>query len=268
MFSAGAAAQPWLGDRSRLLALITACAMLASVEWLVPLFQYRRGRWRRAVPNLVLTAGVLLINFLSASLTASLSTFVVGRSFGLLSGLRSHPWTLLLAGVAGLDLFAYFAHVLLHKIRLGWSFHCVHHSETEVDLTTAFRQHPGETVWRVLWQAAGIAVLGLPFWIVPLYLSVSSLNALLEHANIRMPHRVDRWLRCIVVTPNMHKIHHSRVATETDSNYSNIFSVWDRLFGTHAVRADYRDLTYGLDGFDDDRQHTVGHLIAAPFRAS
>ena len=258
----------WLTDRSRLAVLIAACAVLSSVEAVVPLFQYRRGRLRRAVPNFMLAVGVMLTNVAFASMMASLSAFVIRERFGLFGGMRSHPLLLLVMGVAALDLCAYFAHRLLHKMGWGWRFHRVHHSELEVDVTTAFRQHPGETIWRVLWQALGIAVFGLPFWVVPLYLSISSLNALLEHANVRMSAGVDRWLRLLIVTPNMHKIHHSRLATETDSNYSNIFSIWDRLFRTHTQQIDYRNLRYGLDGFDESQEQKLTALIGAPFRTS
>ena len=242
--------------------------MLWSIETLVPLFRYRSGRWRRAAPNLVLAAALIFANLALASMTAALSAAVVRNNFGLLSSLHSHPWILALLGVAGLDLFAYIAHVLLHKISLGWKFHRVHHSEIEVDVTTAFRQHPGETVWRVLWQAAGTAVFGLPFWVVTLYASVSALNAMAEHANVRLSERMDRWIRFLIVTPNMHKIHHSRVVGETDSNYSNIFSIWDRLFHTHIASTDYLTLTYGLEGFDDPQMQTLAALIREPFRRS
>jgi sterol desaturase/sphingolipid hydroxylase (fatty acid hydroxylase superfamily) len=166
----------------------------------------------------------------------------------------------------GLDFSAYIAHLLLHKLPLGWRFHRVHHSELEVDVTTAFRQHPGETLWRSLWQCVAMVAFGWPFWVLPVYLSVSSLNALLEHANLRVHDSVDRFLRLLIVTPNMHKIHHSRVVGETDSNYSNIFSIWDRLFGTYTGRAEYQTLNYGLDGFDSRQKQRLMALITEPFR--
>jgi sterol desaturase/sphingolipid hydroxylase (fatty acid hydroxylase superfamily) len=258
----------WLTDRLRLAALLAACALLASMELLIPLFRYRPGRLRRAVPNLVLAAGVFVTNLAFASITAAVSGVVTRRGISLLQGLHPRPWILLLLGVAGLDFSAYIAHRLLHKLPLGWKFHRVHHSELEVDVTTAFRQHPGETLWRSLWQCLGTVILGLPFWILPLYLSLSSLNALLEHANVRVGRRMDRFLRVLIVTPNMHKVHHSRVASETDSNYSNIFSVWDRLFGTYNGLENCRGLRYGLDGFDDKQNQKLKQLIMEPFRRS
>jgi sterol desaturase/sphingolipid hydroxylase (fatty acid hydroxylase superfamily) len=258
--------ETWLTSQLRLGLLLSLCALLASIEVLVPLFQYRRGRLRRALPNLALAVGVVLTNLALASVTASLSGFITRNKFGLLARVHS-PWVLLVLGVAGLDMFAYFAHLLLHKMPLGWQFHRVHHSELEVDVTTAFRQHPGETLWRACWQFLGTAVLGLPFWVVPLYLSLSSLNALLEHANVKVNDRLDRWLRLLIVTPNMHKVHHSRLVTETDSNYANIFSFWDRLCGTYATRTNYQDIHYGLDGCDDRRKQTLIGLLKMPIRS-
>ena len=256
----------WHTDLARFVALVLACALLSSIELLVPLFRYRPGRFRRSVPNLTLSVGVVLTNLAFASLMASVANLVTRRHFGLLSGVHEQRWILLVLGVAGLDFYAYLAHLLLHKIGWGWRFHRVHHSETEVDVTTAFRQHPGETFWRVLWQCLGIGLLGLPFWVVPVYVTLSGINALAEHANVRMSNRWDAVLRVVFVTPNMHKIHHSRLVAETDSNYSNIFSLWDRLGDTYTPSTDYRALRYGLDGFEDCRKQALSGLLSEPFR--
>ncbi|MBV9925537.1 MAG: sterol desaturase family protein [Acidobacteria bacterium] len=171
----------------------------------------------------------------------------------------------LVFGVAALDFFGYWAHRMLHQSWLGWQFHRVHHSEAAVDVTTAFRQHPGETVWRMLWQLGAVVLFGLPLWVVAVYLTLSGLNAQLEHANIKLVDRLDGLLRLIVVTPNMHKAHHSRIQKETDTNYSNIFSFWDRLCGTYTPRIDFGELRYGLDGFDDPHRQSLRGLLTMPF---
>jgi sterol desaturase/sphingolipid hydroxylase (fatty acid hydroxylase superfamily) len=258
----------WVTDRSRVMLPLVACALLSSFELLIPLFRYRAGRIRRALPNLLLSAGVLGGNLALASATAALCAIVTRWRFGMLGRAHLAPWVLLVLGVMGLDLSAYVAHILLHKVPVGWRFHRVHHSEPEVDVTTAFRQHPGETLWRFMVQCVGIVVLGLPFWVVPLYLSVSSLHALLEHANVRVAFRIDKWLRLVMVTPDMHKIHHSCVSVQTDSNYSNIFSLWDRLFGTYTKHVNVERLRYGLDGFDESQKQTAAALIVEPFRST
>jgi sterol desaturase/sphingolipid hydroxylase (fatty acid hydroxylase superfamily) len=232
----------------------------------MPLYRYQNSRIRHAFPNVALTVTLVLTNLALSFSSAWLADFTVRSGTGLFPLLKVSGWTQAAFGVLALDLFAYFAHVLLHKSWLGWQFHRVHHSENAVDVTTAFRQHPGETVWRILWQLAAIFVFGIPLWIVAIYLILSALNAQLEHANIKLNSRLDRRLRLLVVTPDMHKVHHSREQIETDSNYSNIFSFWDRMFGTYTPGTDFKKLRYGLDGFDDRKRQSLSGLLSMPFR--
>ena len=220
---------------------------------------------RHALPNIALTLILVLTNLALSFSSAYLAGLTVRHGVGLFFLADFSPWTQAVLGVLALDLFAYFAHVLLHKSWLGWQFHRVHHSESAVDVTTTFRQHPGETVWRILWQLAAVLVCGIPLWIIIVYLILSSLNAQMEHANIRMHSGLDRFLRLIIVTPHMHKAHHSRDQRETDSNYANIFSFWDRLFGTYTAEIDFRKLRYGLEGFDAQERQTLRGLLKMPF---
>jgi len=252
-------------EPSRVLLLLIGCAVLWSLESLLPLFRFRDRRLRRALPNVGLTALLLLTNLALSFAAANVAGFATAHRAGLLFVLDLPVWANVLVGIAALDLFAYVAHVLLHKVPLAWRFHRVHHSEEEVDVTTAFRQHPGETVWRVLWQLPVILAFGLPLWIVIVYLTISAANAQLEHANVRVREPLDRLLRLLVVTPDMHKTHHSRRQQETDSNYANIFSLWDRLFGTYTSRVDFTALRYGLDGLDDRATQRLRGLLLMPF---
>ncbi|MFL5600355.1 MAG: sterol desaturase family protein [Gemmatimonadaceae bacterium] len=254
-----------LTDQVRLALLVSLCGLLWSLESLVPLYQYRNSRVRHALPNVALTVVLVLTNLALSFSSAYVAALTERNRVGLLTLFALSPWIHALIAIAGLDLFAYFAHLLLHKSWLGWQFHRVHHSENAVDVTTAFRQHPGETVWRLLWQLAAIALFGIPLWIVVIYLSLSALNAQLEHANIRLNGTLDRFLRLLFVTPHMHKVHHSRDQKETDSNYSNIFSLWDKIFGTYTSATDFRKLSYGLDGFDVEERQTLGGLLKMPF---
>ena len=257
--------QSFLSDQTRLLALVCSCGLLWSLESIVPLYRYQNSRVRHALPNVALTLILLLTNMALSFSSACLAAFTVRNGVGLFPLFGFSAWTHALFGVVALDFFAYLAHVLLHKSWLGWQFHRVHHSENAVDVTTAFRQHPGETVWRILWQLAAVLVFGLPLWIVIVYLILSSVNAQLEHANIRLNANLDRLLRLLIVTPHMHKVHHSRDQWETDSNYSNIFSFWDRLFATYTAEIDFQKLRYGLDGFDAKERQTLRGLLRMPF---
>ena len=257
--------QFWISGQARLYALILLCALLWTLESVMPLYRYGRDRLPHALPNVVLALLLVLTNLALSAVSARLAAFTDRNGIGLFSLLELSPLMKLLLGVAALDFFGYLAHLLLHKSRLGWRFHRVHHSEKVVDVTTAFRQHPGETVWRIIWQMAAIVVFGQPLWVVVIYLTLSGLNAQLEHANVRLNVRVDGLLRLFVVTPNMHKTHHSRLRKETDSNYSNIFSFWDRLCGTYTPRVDFKELRYGLKGFDAADRQTLRSLLKMPF---
>jgi len=251
--------------QSRLLALIIGTTILWTIESLLPLYRYEKHRLRRAPPNIAFTVLLVLTNLLLSFVTASVASFVTDKRIGVFF-LGDMPSVLAaLFGVMALDLFTYFAHLLMHKSWLGWQFHRVHHSDVEVNVTTAFRQHPGETLWRILWQLLAVATFGLPLSVVVVYLLISTLNAQLEHTNIKLFAPLDRVLRLLIVTPNMHKIHHSREQIETDSNYSNIFSIWDRIFGTYTATVDFSRLRYGLDGFDDREKQTVPALLKLPF---
>jgi sterol desaturase/sphingolipid hydroxylase (fatty acid hydroxylase superfamily) len=237
--------------QGRLLLLVVGCAVLWSLESVIPLVRFGRHRLRRALPNVGLTVLLLLTNLALSFAVASVAGFAVSHRIGLLFLTPLPAWIEVVLGVAALDFFAYVAHVLLHKTPLAWRFHRVHHSEEEVDVTTAFRQHPGETVWRVLWQLPAIVLFGLPMWLVAVYLTISAVNAQIEHANLRLREPLDRLLRLLFVTPNMHKVHHSRLQHETDSNYANILSLWDRAFGTYTGDVDLAALRYGLDDIGD-----------------
>lgn len=254
-----------LSDQSRLFALIIGCAGLWSVESLLPLYKYENNRLRRALPNVGLTVLLILTNVALSFTTAEISNLVTSRKFGLLFLFAAPFWLKGLVGIMALDLFTYFAHVLMHKSWLGWQFHRVHHSDAEVNVTTAFRQHPGETIWRILWYVLAVATFGIPLWVLLTYLIVSTFNAQLEHSNIKFWEPLDRLLRLLFVTPNMHKAHHSREQFQTDTNYSNIFSIWDRIFRTYTAKTDFGRLRYGLDGWDDRKNQTFSALLKLPF---
>jgi sterol desaturase/sphingolipid hydroxylase (fatty acid hydroxylase superfamily) len=254
---------------SRVAFLLIALGVIFLFEVAFPLFSYARGHLvRHSLRNLLLTTIFLGVNYLLSPISPFATDIVTETKFGLSGWLGLPPAGQLLVGIVGLDLFAYFAHVTMHKLSWLWHFHRVHHSDNEVDVTTAFREHPGETLWRVSWHIAGVIAFGTPMWVLISYLTLSALNAQLEHANIRLPASLDRWLRLLFVTPNMHKVHHSRDLPETDMNYSNLLSIWDRIGRTYSHGPRLADIRYGLDGFDDQEKQSVGGLLKMPFMKS
>ena len=127
-----------------------------------------------------------------------------------------------------------------------WKFHMVHHADTHVDTTTANRHHPGESVLRAVFTMFGVFICGAPIWLLMMYQSLSVVATQFNHANIRLPLWIDKALSWFLVSPNMHKVHHHYMRPQTDSNYGNIFSVWDRLFGTYNDTP-VEQIQYGLD---------------------
>ncbi|HET9317987.1 MAG TPA: sterol desaturase family protein [Vicinamibacteria bacterium] len=215
-------------------------------------------------PNLALTALLLVVNTVFDRVAAA-SGFGAPAQ-GLLAWWSPPAWASVLVTIVALDGTTYLAHVLMHKLAPAWRFHRVHHSDPHVDVTTAFRQHPFETVWRFGFLLAAAQALGASSRAVMVYLAWSALNAQLEHAHVTWPPWLDRTLRAVIATPAMHRVHHSRVPRETDSNYSNIFSLWDRVFGTYRPPRGGETIATGLDDCDAPaRQRTPG-LLTLPFR--
>jgi sterol desaturase/sphingolipid hydroxylase (fatty acid hydroxylase superfamily) len=173
----------------------------------------------------------------------------------------------LVIAVVLLDGWMYLWHRANHTIGLLWRFHRMHHSDTKMDVTTATRFHLGEHVGASVLRAGLIPVLGFEVWQLIVYDTLLVGVTMLHHANISLG-RYDRWLRWLMVTPDMHKVHHSSWRPETDSNYSTVFSVWDRLAGTFRMRTDPKTLQFGLPEFPDLGWQTIWGMLRTPFVAT
>jgi sterol desaturase/sphingolipid hydroxylase (fatty acid hydroxylase superfamily) len=246
--------------------LLGAMALLAAAEALLPL--HARGRWNRAhlAPNLALTFLTFATNLVLNAAVVALVLWLESRGLGLLRWLSVPPLAAGVIAVAALDLAFYAAHVSWHKIPSLWRFHAVHHSDPAVDVTTSVRQHPVEGLLRYAAIAAMTLVVGPSPTAFVVYRAASALNALLEHANLRAPRWLDGALSLGTTWPHMHKVHHSRRPEQTDTNYGNLFSCWDRLFGTFTPSHHGTQVRYGLEGFDQPALQTTGALLALPFR--
>ena len=154
------------------------------------------------------------------------------------------------------------------RCRLLWRVHLVHHIDASVDATTAFRQHPIEGILRFTFIAATAWTLGAPPAAVAVYRLLGALNSVLEHANIRVPRVLDRALVWLWVTPDMHKVHHSRDRVETDSNYANLFSFFDRVFRTFTPSSRGPFVRYGIRGYDAAEHQSIGAVLRLPFQRS
>jgi len=241
-------------------------AVAALIEAAVPFFAAGPRVSRRRGANLALTAIVFLLNWgLSSAaailaLAASLQSPDISRRLGL------PLWLQIVVGVVLLDFSAgYLAHRALHLFPSLWRFHRVHHSDDFVDVTTTYRTHPVETVWRFLFVIVPVRLLGIPVQAVVIQRLVSAANGIFEHGNIRLWRPLDRVLSLVWVTPNVHKIHHSREASETNSNYGNVLTIYDRIFGTFTSSDRAASVVYGLDEADPGRIGSFGGLLTMPF---
>lgn len=238
------------------------------LEGIIPLFRFDYSKVKHAGINLFFTLTTAIIGFGLAGALLAASNWVSANEFGLLYIFDLPLWVQIIVGILLLDLVgAYFIHWLEHRVKWMWQFHLVHHSDTKVDVTTGLRHHPGETVFRIFFTIVAVVIVGAPIGIVMLYQSLSVLFAHITHANIQMPVKVDRALSYVFVTPYMHKVHHHYTQPLTDTNYGNIFSIWDRIFGTYAAVDRTEELVYGIDTHMDAKENSVlGKLLAIPFK--
>lgn len=247
--------------------LISGILLFWILEGTVPLFRFGYKKFRHAGINLFLTLTTMIIGFGLAGVLLAASDMVAESRFGLLYIIELPLWAQLVVGVLLMDLIgAYFIHWTEHKVKWMWKFHLVHHSDTTVDVTTGLRHHPGETVFRIGFTILAVMIIGAPMWIIMVYQSLSVLFAHITHANINMPRGVDRALSWVFITPLMHKVHHHYTQPLTDTNYGNIFSFWDRIFGTFAQVDDTNELVYGIDTHMDPKENDkMGSLLKIPF---
>ena len=185
--------------------------------------------------------------------------------FGLLRWLGLPRWARNVAGFLLLDYTNYLWHVLLHKSDLLWRFHNVHHSDLDLDLSTAWRFHIGENVASLPYRGAAIALIGVPAPLVLFYEVIFEGAAAFHHSNLRLPYQVERRLCQVIVTPRMHGIHHSIVARETNSNFSVIFSWWDRLHQSLRLNVPQEEITIGVPAYRDPQEQTPARLFMLPF---
>jgi sterol desaturase/sphingolipid hydroxylase (fatty acid hydroxylase superfamily) len=254
-----------LSNLSTVAALVAAMVVVALLESAMPL--HRRGPWHRAHlgPNLALTLITFATNvFFNAALVAVLARLQAG-GFGLLRWWGLGPIAAGAVAVVALDFSYYVAHVAMHKVPAFWRVHRVHHSDPVVDVTTTIRQHPAEGLIRYAFMAACACLFGVGLGAFAVYRVWSAFAGLLEHANIRIPRRLDAALSLVTTWPNMHKVHHSRDARETDTNYGNIFPWFDRLFATFTPSQRGESIAYGLDGFERPTTQTTAGLLKMPF---
>ena len=247
--------------------LVCACLAFAIVlEALIPMFEFEGQKFKHVARNLtfVLTSGIVTIAL--AYLAFEILQIDEYR-YGLLNLVAFPLWVDMVLSLIVLDFFGqYFIHVCLHHNRWLWKLHLVHHSDTQVDASTGTRHHPGDILVRESLIFCVIMVFGIaPQWYV-LYRIITPFFAYFTHANIALPPGLDRMLSLLIVTPNMHKFHHHDARPWTNTNYGNILSCWDRLFGTYTYQ-DPSFVRYGLDTVDAAQADNLAYQFSLPFNS-
>jgi sterol desaturase/sphingolipid hydroxylase (fatty acid hydroxylase superfamily) len=245
--------------------ILTVMAAGALLETMVPMLAAKPWKRDRRAANLWLTALSFGSNWLLASLAAAAALSL--RPAGLIARLGWPGWLEIISGIVVLDFsVGYLSHRAMHMWPVMWRFHQIHHSDPFVDVTTTYRTHPVETVWRFMFAIVPIWLLGIPAQAVVVQRLLQATNGIIEHANIRLWAPLDRVLSSFWVTPNVHKIHHSREVSETNSNYANLLTVYDRLLNTYTPAERAAAVTYGLDGANAATIASFPGLLAMPFR--
>ncbi|MCG8324665.1 MAG: sterol desaturase family protein [Thiotrichales bacterium] len=254
----------------RLGAFLVCLAALLCWEQFFPRRKPGDQRWLRRVNNLALIViAIVIIQFLLPLLALlGIADLTASQSWGLFNYIGLPVWLEFLFCIIILDLVIYWQHRLFHKYPLLWRMHRVHHSDPEVDVTTAIRFHPLELIISLTIKALVVIMLGAPAIAVLVFELLLNLQPMFNHSNIRIPEKVDRYLRWFIVTPDMHRVHHSQIKRETNSNYCFNLSCWDRLFNSYnpQPQAGHRDMKIGLKQYKGPETILLHNLLAMPFR--
>ncbi|MEL7538727.1 MAG: sterol desaturase family protein [Pseudomonadota bacterium] len=244
--------------------------LMALLEALFPRRARVQSRVRRWASNLGLIAiDTLALRLVLPIVAVGMAAFTAERGWGLLNLVAWPAWLEIVLAVVVLDMLIYWQHVATHHIPWLWRLHKIHHADRDFDVTTGIRFHPVEIILSMLYKFVCIIVLGPAVAAVILFEVLLNGCAMFNHANVRLPAWFDRCLRLVIVTPDMHRVHHSVVPTETNSNYGFSLSWWDRLFGTYIPQpqAGHDGMTIGLAQYQDERPASLAWILTVPFRS-
>ncbi len=256
----------------RLVAFFSVLLAMAAWEIVAPRRRLAVSRARRWTTNLgIVVLNTIVLRLLFPVAAAGVAVYASDRGFGVLNN-ADVPYGVASAGaIVALDLVIYLQHVLFHAVPALWRVHRMHHADLDFDVTTGARFHPVEIVLSMLIKFAAIMLIGAPATAVILFEVILNATAMFNHGNVRIPHEADRALRWLIVTPDMHRVHHSVERAETDSNFGFNLSLWDRLLGTYRAEPakGHEAMTIGIPQFRDPVQcATLPGMLALPFRGT
>jgi sterol desaturase/sphingolipid hydroxylase (fatty acid hydroxylase superfamily) len=247
----------------------TLIALFVILFFLESKFQLRKrvqGRWKRIFINFIVSLpACALLRVLLIPAMVWLAVQNQSWQFGLNYLFEAPASFKAVVGFLLLDYSNYIWHILLHKLPILWRFHLVHHTDLDLDVSTAFRFHFGEMIGSIFFRGAAIILIGVTPVLVLVYEIVFEAATQFHHSNTKLPFRLEKLLNFLIVTPRMHGIHHSMIKSETDSNYSVIFSVWDRIHKTVRLNIHQNEIVTGVPSYADEKELTIGALLKMPF---
>jgi len=253
----------------RLVAFAGIFVAMAVWEVLAPRRDQKLGRGTRWPSNIgIVVLDTVLVRLVFPTTAVGLALVTEGRGWGLFLALDVPAWASVPLAVAALDFAIYLQHVLFHAVPALWRLHRMHHADLDIDVTTGARFHPIEILLSMGIKLGVVAVLGTPAVAVLAFEVLLNATSMFNHSNVRIPIWLDRVLRWIVVTPDMHRVHHSIVARETNSNFGFNLPWWDRLFGTYRDQpaAGHETMTIGIEQFRDPAEQRLDRMLTQPFR--
>jgi sterol desaturase/sphingolipid hydroxylase (fatty acid hydroxylase superfamily) len=253
----------------RLSAFAVVLVAMAAWEWIAPRRVQTIGRSVRWPSNLAIVAlDTLLVRIVFPTAAVGLAMIAEQRGWGLFNVLAIPPWLAAILAVIALDLAIYLQHVLFHAVPAFWRLHRMHHADLEFDVTTGVRFHPLEVLLSMGIKLAVVAALGPPAFAVMVFEILLNATSMFSHSNVRLPLRLDALLRWIVVTPDMHRVHHSVLPEETNSNFGFNLPWWDRIFGTYRAQPTHghESMAIGIHQFRDAGELRLDRMLVQPFR--
>ena len=253
----------------RLGAFTAVLALLIAWERLAPRRQLTVGRSRRWPGNVgVVVIDALLLRIIFPTAAVGLALIAETQGWGLLNLVAAPRWLAIVIAIILLDLVIFSQHVLFHAVPSLWRLHRMHHADLDIDVTTGIRFHPVEILLSMIIKLGAVVVLGAPALGVMIFEVLLNATSMFSHSNVRLPAGVDRWLRRILVTPDMHRVHHSIVRQETNSNFGFNLPWWDHLFGTYRAQpvAGHGAMTIGLPVFRDSTELRLDRMLLQPLR--
>jgi sterol desaturase/sphingolipid hydroxylase (fatty acid hydroxylase superfamily) len=248
------------------LLIISLLTFFFTLETYIPDRAHSSSRKKHTARNLTLVLFCFAVNGLAASWFGRWIPIIQGRQWGLLNVLHLTGWAGVAVGILLIDLDSYAMHVVFHKVPALWRLHRVHHSDDELDSTSSLRVHPVETFLQATWRTASFAVIGVSIPAFTLYYTLLLPLLFIQHANLKSPRWVEAYLGGIFVMSVWHKVHHSDERPLTDSHFGNIFTFWDRLFGTSLPGVGIDRLKWGLKEFNSESDQTVRSQLLLPLR--